>query len=352
MSAIDDARHKNRMAGTNKVDSESLDSFQLPPKLAERILERIKNEVTLMNLVKTVPLDRMQENVPQYGTRRLSGDTRDEGGRRNSSSDVETGQVKFGVEDQQYYILVEPKKDALKNTHYDQDEFGQYIVDTFIERFSTDLPVIGMRAGASTGNLTSYANAGHLDNTFTGWIARAEGDDQSVDANGNSTRLGLEDTDTPGSMPELDNTNSNGNPQPVDEDTINKAILTLDERYRDEDQTKLLCSTDVVQQFGHNLTEREDPLGAAIVFGEEELTPHNYDLMGIKEWPSQYMMFTDPNNLAFGMYRDVDIDQTRDSDKVHENRLHSRNWIEAQFDYQISRMQAGVLVTGIKPPLA
>jgi hypothetical protein len=54
----------------------------------------------------------------------------------------------------------------------------------------------------------------------------------------------------------------------------------------------------------------------------------------------------------FGLFEEMEIDQTQDTDKVHEQKLHSRNWMEAQFDFQIKEMQAGVLVTDLETPSA
>ena len=70
-------------------------------------------------------------------------------------------------------------------------------------------------------------------------------------------------------------------------------------------------------------------------------------MVGVNEWPNEYGMLVDPNNLAYGLFENMELDQTTDTDKVHEDRLHSRNWLEGQFDFQIKEMQAGVLITNI-----
>jgi hypothetical protein len=113
-----------------------------------------------------------------------------------------------------------------------------------------------------------------------------------------------------------------------------------------------MTSPNQVQDYTMSLTEREDPLGSAVIFGDSDITPFSYDLVGVNGWPDEYMMFTDPNNLAFGLYEEMELDQTADTDKVHEQRLHSRNWLEGQFDFQIKEQQAGVLVTDLQAPTA
>lgn len=355
--SVDDARQQNELAGTTKdIGIPEMGGFQREPLVAEDFIERMQKKVELLNLVTTMELPRLEVEVPQFGVPRLSGSVRSEGGSRTSGSGVETGQARFNVTDRQYYILVEPKRDALKNTHYGPDEFGEYIVDQFVERYSNDVGLIGMRAAASQGNLEAYAGAGaaELDTTFTGWIGRAEGDSQSTDSAGDSTRVGLEDTTTAeaGSMPKYDNTDTNGNPQPIDTSVFDQAITRLDSRYRDEDDTVFLASPDTLQEYANTLTEREDALGVAAIMGDSEITPFSYEVVPVNGWPPQYMMFTDPENLCFGLYREMEVDQSQDTDKVHENRLHSRNWLEGQMDFQIAEMQAGTLVTGLKPRTA
>ena len=232
------------------------------------------------------------------------------------------------------------------------DETDEFPADLVSQM--ADLGLMGIRAAASSGNLQSIGGAAELDNTFTGWIARAEGDAQSVDDQGDSTRIGLEDTDTAdaGSMPSIANTDGSGNPQPLDTALFNDTIQTLDPRYRDSDQFSpaLLTSPNQVQSYAMSLTEREDPLGSAVIFGDSEITPFSYDLIGVNGWPDEYMMFTDPSNFAYGLFEEMELEQTTDTDKVHENKLHSRNWMEAQFDFQIKEMQAGVLVTDLESP--
>lgn len=361
MSATDSiaaVRRQNELAGATSKDIglAELDGFQLPRDLTEEFLDRMQEGIQILGMADTMVLARLEMDVPQFGVPQLSGHTRDEEGSRTENSSAESGAVVFNATDKSYYILVEPKRDALKNTHYGPDEFGQYIIDEFIERYGNDLGLIGLRAACSDANLQSIGGAAELDNTFTGWIARAEGDAQSVDDAGNSTRIGLEDTATADadSMPAIANTDGSGNPQPLDTALFNQTIQTLDPRYRDSDaySPMLMTSPNQVQDYAMSLTEREDPLGSAVIFGDSDITPFSYDLVGVNGFPDEYMMFTDPDNFAFGLFEQMELEQTTDTDKVHEEKLHSRNWMEAQFDFQIKEMQAGVLVTDLKTPTA
>lgn len=344
------ARNQNRDA-LNAVDKDiglaELDGFQLPSDVTEEFLERMQEEVAILDMVHVQTLERLEQEVPKFGVPMLSGSGRDEEGSRTDASDAESGHVKYNATDKSYYILFEPKRDAIKNTHYGEGQWGQLILDEFSQRWGNDVGLIGIRAGASTGHLDDLAGRDDLDTRFTGWIARAEEDTAS-------DRIGLEDTaaaDTD-SMPELDWTDDEANPQPVDTTMFHEAIQRLDNRYRDPTTVQFLTSPDQVQQYHYDLTDREDGLGVAVLQGDSDVTPFDYDVVGVNGWPSEYAMLTDPTNLSFGLFEEMELEQTTDSDKVHEDKLHSRNWLEGQMDFQIREMQAGVLITGLENPIA
>ncbi|MFB6237525.1 MAG: hypothetical protein ABEH81_04055 [Halopenitus sp.] len=320
-----------------------LDGFQLPSDVTEEFLERMQKEVTILEMADTMTLDRLEQEVPQFGVPQLSGHARAEETTRTTNSAADSGFVKFNATDKSYYILVEPKRDALKNTHYGPDQFGDYIIDEFVQRWGNDIGLIGIRAGASSDNLQSIGGAAELDSTWNGWIAIAEGSDTASD------RIGLENTASTelDTMPTVDMAGS-----AIDTKMFDDTITELDSRFRDPDDTVFICSPDQVQAYTMGLTQREDPLGSAVIFGDSEITPFDYDVVGVNGWPNSYAMFTNPDNLAYGLFENMELDQTTDTDTVHENRLHSRNWLEGQFDFQVKELQAGVLVQNIADPTA
>lgn len=339
-TTIDAVRQQNELAGTTDkdIDLATLDGFQLPADLTEEFLERMQKEINILGMADTMTLRRLEQDVPQFGVPRLSGNTRDEEGTRNTNSGADTGQVSFNATDKQYYILVEPTRDALKNTHQGPDQFGDYIVEQFIQRWANDIGLIGIRANADSDNLQTVGGAAELDNTWNGWIAIAEGEDSASD------RIGLEGTANAqtSTMPTYDQASA-----APDTQMFNETIQTIDSRFRDPDNVVFLMSPTKIQEYAYNLTQREDPLGSAVIMGDSDLTPFSYDVVGINGWPDSYAMLTDPSNLAYGLYEQMEIDQTTDTDKVHEERLHSRNWMEGQFDFQVKNLQAGVLVENI-----
>jgi hypothetical protein len=351
MSVTNNARQQNQDALHGKnITISDLDGFQLPVDVTEEFLTRMQKSSNILGMATTMTIPRLEWQVPQFGVPRLSGNTRDEEGSRTSGSSASSGEFYFNATDRNYYILVEPNRDALKNTHLDVEGFGELIINEFTQRWANDVAIIGIRANAASDDLQStYSGvaSSDLDDTWNGWIARAEGNQGTLEDATTDDRLGLEDTGSTSTMPSVDMTSD-----PVDTEMFNETIQTLDERFRDPDDAVFLMNPDQVQQYAYDLTQREDPLGSAVIFGDSDLTPFDYDIVGVNEWPTGYAMLTDPSNLAFGLYEDMELDQTTNSDTVNEDRLHSRNWLEGQFDFQIREMQAGVLVENIADPVA
>jgi len=349
-SVVEASRQLNREALTKEITISDLDGVQLPVDVTEDLMVRMQKEVPLLGMVSSMTLPRMEWQVPQFGVPQLSGNTRDEEGSRTTDSSASTGEWYFNVTDRNYYILFEPNRDALKNTIRGIDSMGELIVNEFVERWANDVAIIGIRANASSDDLQStYSSVttSDLDDTWNGWIARAEGNQGTLEDNTTDDRLGLEETagGQTSTMPEVDMSSSS-----IDTEMFNDTINTLDSRFRDPDDVVFLMNPDQVQKYAFDLTQREDPLGSAVIMGDSEITPFSYDVIGVPEWPQSYAMLTDPENLAWGLFENMELDQTQDTDKVYENRLHSRNWLEGQFDYQIRNMQAGVLVKNLAAP--
>jgi len=347
-ATVNATRQLNRSALYKNIDVSDLDGVQLPVGITEDLMLRMQKAVPLLDRVSTMTLSRMEFQVPQLGVPQLSGNTRDEEGSRTTDSAASTGEYYFNVTDRNYYILFEPNRDALKNTIRGIDSMGELIVTEFVQRWANDVAIIGMRANAASDGLQStysQVTTSTLDDTWNGWIARAQGNQGTLEDSTTDDRLGLEETSSTDTMPSVDMASTD-----IDTQMFNDTVNTLDSRFRNPDDVVFLVNPDQVQKYAFDLTQREDPLGASVIMGDSDITPFSYDVVGVPEWPSSYAMLTDPENLAWGLFETMELDQTQDTDKVYENRLHSRNWLEGQFDFQIRNMQAGVLVENIAAP--
>jgi len=111
-----------------------------------------------------------------------------------------------------------------------------------------------------------------------------------------------------------------------------------------------MMSKSQVQQYQFDLTGREDGLGVAVLQGDNDVTPFDYDIVGVSYFPDDYAMVINPEQLSYGLYEGLEITQIDSSDKTMDEVLHSRALLEGQFDFQIEELQSGALVTGIAEP--
>jgi hypothetical protein len=341
MSAIEDARETNKSSLQKQtIDTTDLNGAQLPRDLYERFIERQQRDAELLSMVRVEDLPRLEMGVPKIGVPELSGDVRAEGGEdATGTSDAETGSVEFNATDQSYYIQYDLKRDSVKNAITNEDSVAEVILSHFEKAWGNDVQNIGINAGRSGSGLPATFN-----DTFDGWISIAEGNDTDSD------RIGTGEEADASTMPSYDHADGGGSAQPVNTTLFNNMIQTVPERYRDPDDLVFLTSKSQVQSYAYRLTEREDALGVAALLGDNDVTPFEYDVMGVSYWPDDAMMLVNPQNLAYGLFTEVEMTQLTNTDKTMERRLHSRNLIEGQFDYQIEELQAGALGTNIAAP--
>jgi hypothetical protein len=335
------AREKNQATLQKQtIDTTDLNGAQLPRDLFERFIERQQREAELLDLVRVETLPRLEMGVPKMGVPELSGEVRSEGGvDADGTSDAVTGSVEFNATDQSYYIQYDLKRDAVKNVIQSEDKVANVILSHFERAWGNDIQNIGINANRDGSGLPAVFN-----NTFDGWIAIAQGKDTASD------RIGLDGTADTSTMPTYDHRDTTGNAQPINTELFNQTIQTVPERYRDPDSLVFMTNKSQVQDYRYRLTDRPSPLGDAVIFGDEEITPFSYDVMGVSYWPDDVMMLTDPENLVYGLFEEVEITQLVQTDKTMEERLHSRNLLEGQFDYQIEELQHGALAEGIAAP--
>ena len=337
---MSDARTENTQSlQKSPIDTTNLDGVQLPRDLVEEFIERTQEESELLDMVRVEQLPRKEMGKPKVGVPELSGGTRDEDGNRPETSDATTGVVEFNVTGQYYYIKYDLKEDAVENT-MSEDEVADLILGHFERAWANDVQNIAINAGREDSDLPA-----ELDGTFDGWIAIAEGADTDSD------RIGIDaDGETVDTMPEFDHSDGAGDPQPVNTELFNGLIQTVPERFRDPDEQVVLTSKSQVQAYHNELTNREDGLGVAVLMGDEEISPFDYDIVGVSFWPDDIAMLVNPEQLSYGLYEGLEITQNTDTDKTMDEALHSRTLLEGQFDFQIEELQSGALGVNIAEP--
>jgi len=69
-------------------------------------------------------------------------------------------------------------------------------------------------------------------------------------------------------------------------------------------------------------------------------------------FPENEALFTAPENLIWGLHRDVELDVLDESDEVFEQDLFAKYAIRARHDYQVEDENAVVRIEGIEAPSA
>lgn len=339
MTDLETARQQNlQTLQKDTINIPNLDGVQLPRALFDRIIERAQEEAELLNMARVEDLPRKEMAVPQIGVDDLPGGSRNEEGSRTGTDQAASGAVELNTTDQFYYIQYDLKKEAVDNT-MGANQIGEIIISQFERGWANGAQNIAINAGRSGSSLPAWA-----DDTWDGWIAIAEGADTESD------RIGTGNEADASTMPTHDHSDSNGNPQPLNTDLFNSTIQAVPERYRDPDDQVFLLSKTQVQEYHNQLTEREDGLGVAVLMGDNDVTPFEYDIVGVSFWPNDTAMLIDPDQLVYGIYEGMTVEQIRQSDKTMDEALHSRNLLEGQFDLQIEELQSGALATNIAQP--
>lgn len=334
------ARHANRQALKDEgtVGLDELSGPQLPRDLFDRFIERVQQDDSLLGMVRTETLPRLEMAVPKIGVDRMSGGTRDEEGSRPETSDPVSGTVEFDATDQFYFIKYDLKYDAVKNLHATEEEIGNLILSHFERQWRTDVQNIGINAGYDEDFGVDYAD---IDAKFTGWLGILNGEDPHGD-----DRIGLDETDGG----EEDQAPGFSWGAVVETELFNDAIQAMPERNRDPDSQRFLMNKTQLQQYYFDLSDREDTAGVDHLYGDNPITPFSYDIVGIDHWPQDTLVLADPDEFVWGMYEEMTVEQQTETDKTMDEALHSRNLIEGQFDFQVEQLQSCVLVDDIVEP--
>lgn len=102
-----------------------------------------------------------------------------------------------------------------------------------------------------------------------------------------------------------------------------------------------------IEGYEYELTQREDPLGAAVLFSDDDITPFNYDVWGFAGWPEDTALFTYPENLIYAVWRETEIEVLDATDKTAENDWWARYFMRTRDDYQVEDEEGAVLINNL-----
>jgi len=308
-------RTQNEKA-VEKLDTTDMAGGVLPRDLFEDWYQEVVDSATMLEGARTEDLPRPQMDLPRIsvGERMRRGADENEGD--SGSGEVNTDAVSLDVE--KGTLAYDLSRESVDDT---LDNVDEIVLDMLARQFAVDTQDLGINGDESSGD--------NFLNQNDGWLKILS----------NST-----DTST------YDHTDDNGNAQPVDTSLFDQAIQAMPNKYLRSDRFEpvVYMNENKVQQYRMALTEREDPLGSAVIFGDEDITPFSYDVVGVAAWPEDQAVFTHPQNFIYGLYDEVEIRVLTETDKVAENDLFARYFMRVRDDFAIEDEEAAVLTTGIE----
>lgn len=312
--SIHNTRTQNEKA-VEKLDTADMAGGVMPPEVRDQWFQKVVDSTALLEDARTEMLSRPQKDLPRISVGERNRRGSDEGSGDDGTASVNTDKVSL---------------DAQKGTlHYDLtresvddtvDNVNEVVLDMLARQFGVDTQDLAINGDESA--------ADNFENQNDGWLKILS----------NSA-----DTST------YDHTDANGNAQPVDTSLFNQAIQAMPNKYLRSDrfEPRFYMNENQVQQYRMALTEREDPLGSAVIFGDDDITPFSYDVVGVASWPNDQAVFTHPQNFVYGLYDEVEVRVLTETDKVAENDLFARYFLRVRDDFGIEDEEAAVHVTGL-----
>lgn len=279
-------------------------------------------DTPLLDMVRTEMVSSQKVSIPTFGVgerQRRSQAPGAEGARAS----VNAGSVEIDCEKGAVYWSL--RKETVRN--YDNgEELADFILEQMSQQFGVDTQELAVRGdeAADTGD-TDLDDFLQQNN---GWLTVAQNQ-------GMPTYSHTDDTDTS---------------LAVNNDLFSATRETMDETYLGRSNPMYIMSSSQLHAYGKTLAENYDAAGFQLLMGDNDLTPFGFDVVGLPDWPDDKMLFTDPENLIYAIFREIELDVLTESDDIHENDLFAKYALRAEDDFAIENVDAGVLATDIAAP--
>ena len=311
---LDRTRSANQSAA-DKFDTTDVAGGVLPRDLFQQFYQAVQDTATMLEDGRTEDLPRQKMALPKIsvGERQRRGADEGEGDAGNAT--VDTSQVLMDVE--KATISYDLTREAVDDT---VDNVDEIILDMLARQFAIDTQDLAINGDEAAGDAFLNQN--------DGWLKILQDD---------------------GDVNTYDHTDGGGTDQPVNTSLFNESILAMPNKYLRSGRTepRFYMNLDQLQNYHNDLAERNDPLGAAVLMGDSDATPFDYDVVGVANWPKDTAVFTHPENFIYGLYDDVEIRVLTDTDKVAENDLFARYFMRVRDDFAVEAPEAAVVITGI-----
>lgn len=308
----------------DEIGTGDLAGGELPRALFDEFLERTQEEAILLDLVRTEEMARKQMAIPKVGVSNRVLQTQAEGAAPGAFEDATSGAIELDAS-RKTILPFELTQEAVEDV-----TGGEAVADIILSHFETQF-------GVDVQDILINGDSGSTDSFLSiadGFLNIAR--DNKTNGSNRIDGATMPSVDTAGSV--------------LDSQVFSDAIQAQEEKYRDSQNQVFLMSETQHQAYLNTLRSREDALGTAVLNGSEDVTPFGYALQPVPDFPDSTLLLTNPNNLIWGVHRNIEVDVRNETDRTLERDLFARYVLRARWDTQIEELQAGTIVENLAAP--
>jgi hypothetical protein len=307
------------MTGVRKQNEEALKDIApgdlsggvMPRDLFDDWYQRIQDTSRLLDMVRTEVLPRPKMELARIGVgERMRRGAGVEEGTSGGSAEVTTDGIEMDAE--KGVLSWDLPRETVEDTIGQVDEI---VLDKMANQWSVDTQDLGINGDGSTAPFLEQNE---------GWLHIL---DNRTDTNTYDHQSGA-----------------------IDTSLFHEARATLPNKFKRSAEVQepvYMMNLSHIEDYEFDLTQREDPLGAAVIFSEEDITPFDYDVFGFAAWPEDTALLTYPQNLIYGIWRETEVEVLDATDKTAENDLFARYFMRTRDDFQVEDEEGAVLINNL-----
>jgi len=308
------------MTGVRKDNEEALKDVApgdlsggvMPRDLFEDWYQRVQDTSRLLDMVRTEVLPRPKMELARIGVgERMRRGAAVEEGTSNGSAEVNTDGIEMDAE--KGVLSWDLPRETVEDTIGQVDEI---VLDKMANQWSIDTQDLGINGDSGSADAFLQQNNGWLN------ILNGRTDTNTYDHQGGA----------------------------IDTSLFHESRAALPNKFKRSGEVQepvYMMNLSHLENYEYDLTQREDPLGAAVLFSEDDITPFNYDVYGFAAWPEDTALLTYPENLIYGIWQETEIEVLDATDKTAENDLFARYFMRTRDDFQVEDEEGAVLINNL-----
>ena len=294
----------------------------MPTTVFDDFQRQVIGGTPLLDAVRTETISSPKTRIPMFGV----GERQRRGqapGATGAKADVTSDHIEIEAEKGAVYWGLE--REVVEN-YENGEELADYILDRMSDQFGVDTQELAVR-----GNEDSATGDADLD----GFLRQNDGWIKIAQERGMAT---------------YSHVDGSGVSQPINDSVFAALRQEIDEKYVERSDPVYIMASAQLQEYREALSQQYDSAGFQVLMGDNDLTPFSYPVMAVPGWPTDKMMFTDPENLIYALFREVEVEVLRQSDETFDNDLYAKYALRAKDDFQVENVDAGALATDIAAP--